>query len=113
MCAARRSARNRLNPLRGDELRTLRRLKRQSPASTFVSVNECRSPFATGGFAKMAERARAEAGFDFKAHPRLPRHACGFVLANPDDDTRGLQAHLGHRSIQQWSALRRGGAEPV
>jgi integrase len=99
--------------LRGDELRTLRRLKRQSPASKFVFVGQCGSPFATGRFAKMAERAGAEAGFDFKAPLRLPRHACGFALAGPGDDTGAPQTHLGHRSIHQWSALRRGGAEPV
>jgi integrase len=52
------------------------------------------------GFAKMVERAGAEAGFDFKSHPHMLRHACGFALANAGHDTRTLQAYLGHRNIQ-------------
>jgi type 1 fimbriae regulatory protein FimB/type 1 fimbriae regulatory protein FimE len=30
----------------------------------------------------------------------MPRHACGYVLANAGHDTRTLQAWLGHRDIQ-------------
>jgi site-specific recombinase XerD len=30
----------------------------------------------------------------------MPRHACGYVLANAGHDTRTLQAWLGHRNIQ-------------
>jgi site-specific recombinase XerD len=63
-------------------------------------VSERGSPFSTAGFAKMIERAGAEAGFDFKAHPHMLRHACGFALANAGHDTRALQAYLGHKNIQ-------------
>jgi site-specific recombinase XerD len=28
------------------------------------------------------------------------RHACGFAVANKGQDTRALQAYLGHRNIQ-------------
>ena len=28
------------------------------------------------------------------------RHACGFALAGKGQDTRALQAYLGHRNIQ-------------
>jgi integrase len=48
----------------------------------------------------MVERAGAVAGFEFKAHPHMLRHACGFVLANKGHDTRSLQAYLGHKNIQ-------------
>jgi Phage integrase family len=48
----------------------------------------------------MIERAGVEAGFDFKAHPHMLRHACGFALANAGHDTRALQAYLGHKNIQ-------------
>jgi integrase len=89
------------HPLRGDEMRALRKLQReQAPASPFVFTSERGSPFSPAGFAKMIERAGAEAGFDFKAHPRMLRHACGFALANAGHDTRALQAYLGHRNIQ-------------
>jgi integrase len=89
------------HPLRGDELRALRKLQReQTPTSPFVFTSERGSPFSTAGFAKMVERAGAEAGFDFKAHPHMLRHACGFALANVGHDTRSLQDYLGHRNIQ-------------
>jgi hypothetical protein len=83
------------HPLRGDELRALRKLQRESPASSFVFVTERGSPFTTAGFAKMIERAGVEAGFDFKAHPHMLRHACGFALANAGHDTRARRRILG------------------
>jgi type 1 fimbriae regulatory protein FimB/type 1 fimbriae regulatory protein FimE len=46
------------------------------------------------------ERAGKAAGLDFKPHPHMLRHACGFALANAGHDTRALQAYLGHRNIQ-------------
>jgi hypothetical protein len=60
-------------PLRGDELRALRRLQRESEASPFVFVSERGSPFTTAGVARMIERAAASAGLELKAHPRLFR----------------------------------------
>jgi type 1 fimbriae regulatory protein FimB/type 1 fimbriae regulatory protein FimE len=48
----------------------------------------------------MIERAGVEAGFGFKAHPHMLRHACGFALANKGHDTRALQAYLGHKNVQ-------------
>jgi type 1 fimbriae regulatory protein FimB/type 1 fimbriae regulatory protein FimE len=89
------------HPILGDELRALRRLQReQEPKSPFVFTSERGSPFTTAGFARMLERAGAAAGFEFKAHPHMLRHACGFALANKGHDTRSLQAYLGHRNIQ-------------
>jgi integrase len=88
------------HPLVGDELRALRRLQRESPASPFVFVSERGAPFSTAGFAEMVERAGAAAKLPFKAHPHMMRHACGFALANAGHDTRALQAYLGHRNIQ-------------
>jgi integrase len=89
------------HPVLGDELRALRRLQReQSPKSPFVFTSERGSPFTTAGIARLVERAGAAAGFGFKAHPHMLRHACGFALANKGHDTRRLQAYLGHRNIQ-------------
>jgi integrase len=87
------------HPIRGDELRALRRLQRESETSPFVFVSERGSPFTTAGFARMIERAAASAGLDLKAHPHMLRHACGYALANKGHDTRAIQAWLGHRSI--------------
>ena len=88
------------DPLLGDELRALRRLRRESPSSPFVFVSERGTPFTTAGFARMIERAsRKGLGLELKAHPHMLRHACGHALANKGHDTRAIQGWLGHRSI--------------
>jgi site-specific recombinase XerD len=81
-------------------MRALRKLQRESPPSPFVFTSERGAPFSTAGFAKLIERAGEAAGFAFKAHPHMLRHACGFALANAGHDTRSPQAYLGHRNIQ-------------
>jgi site-specific recombinase XerD len=89
------------HPLQGDEMRALRRLqKEQEPSSPFVFTSERGTPFTTAGFARMLERAAAEAKMAIKVHPHMLRHACGFKLANDGHDTRALQAYLGHKNIQ-------------
>ena len=89
------------HPIRGDELRALRRLKReQVQKSPFVFTSERGAPFTTAGFARMIERAGLVAKLAFKPHPHMLRHACGYALANKGHDTRALQAYLGHRNIQ-------------
>jgi type 1 fimbriae regulatory protein FimB/type 1 fimbriae regulatory protein FimE len=90
-----------VHPLSGPELRALRRLARESEASSpFVFVSERGAPFTTAGFARMVERAGLAAGLGLKVHPHMLRHACGFALANAGHDTRALQAYLGHKNIQ-------------
>jgi integrase len=87
------------HPLLGDELRTLRALKRVAK-SPFIFVSERRAPFTVSGFQKLVERAGIAADMPFKCHPHMLRHATGYVLANKGTDTRTLQSYLGHRSIQ-------------
>jgi type 1 fimbriae regulatory protein FimB/type 1 fimbriae regulatory protein FimE len=89
------------HPIRGDELRALRRLAReQEPRSPWVFTSERGGPFTAEGFARMVERAGEAAELGFKAHPHMLRHACGFALANKGHDTRAIQAYLGHKNIQ-------------
>jgi type 1 fimbriae regulatory protein FimB/type 1 fimbriae regulatory protein FimE len=88
------------HPIRGDELRALRRLEKEQSKSAFVFTSERDAPFTAAGFARMIERAGQEAKFGFKAHPHMLRHACGYTLANKGVDTRALQAYLGHKNIQ-------------
>ncbi|SRR5258706_1625765 len=88
------------HPLQGDEMRALRRLRRDNPHGEWVFVSERGASFSRHGFAAMIARAGKEAGFGFKAHPHMLRHACGHALANRGVDTRSLQAYLGHRNIQ-------------
>ena len=99
------------HPILGDELRALRRLKReQEPKSPFIFTSERGAPFAAAGFARMVERAGVQAKLGFKVHPHTLRHACGYALANKGHDTLALQAYLGHRNIQnttRYTALAR------
>jgi site-specific recombinase XerD len=89
-----------VHPIRGDELRALRRLQReQEPKSSYVFTSERGSPFSTAGFLRMVQRAGEAAGLGFPVHPHMLRHATGFKLANDGVDTRTLQAYLGHKSI--------------
>jgi integrase len=62
------------HPLLGDELRTLRALRREAK-SPFVFVSERNAPFSTAGFAKLIERAGVEAKLPFKCHPHMLRHS--------------------------------------
>jgi integrase len=87
------------HPLLGDELRSLRALKREAK-SPFIFVSERGAPFSVSGLAKLIERAGIEAKLPFKVHPHMLRHSTGYALANKGTDTRTLQAYLGHRSIQ-------------
>jgi type 1 fimbriae regulatory protein FimB/type 1 fimbriae regulatory protein FimE len=71
------------HPIQGDELRSLRRLRRESKPSPYIFVSERGgAPFTTAGFARMVERAaRRGLGLELKAHPHMLRHACGYALA--------------------------------
>jgi type 1 fimbriae regulatory protein FimE len=60
-----------VHPIRGDEMRALRKLRRDYPKDAYVFVSERGGP-----------------------------NACGFELANDGHDTRALQHYLGHKNIQ-------------
>jgi len=88
------------HPLRGPELRALRRLQReQRPSSPYLFTTERRGPMTTAGVRKLIARIGQEAGFSFPVHPHMLRHATGFYLANAGHDTRAIQQYLGHRNI--------------
>jgi type 1 fimbriae regulatory protein FimB/type 1 fimbriae regulatory protein FimE len=80
-----------VHPLRGEELRALRRLQRECGPSPYVFQSERGGPMTPKSvWAKMP----------FPIHPHMLRHGCGYALANAGHDTRALQAWLGHRNIQ-------------
>jgi type 1 fimbriae regulatory protein FimB/type 1 fimbriae regulatory protein FimE len=92
------------HPLRGDELRALRKLQREAPASPYLFVSEHGTPISVHGWQKLVERIgqawNGQEGTDLKVHAHMLRHACGFALANAGHDTRAIQDYLGHVSIQ-------------
>ncbi len=88
------------HPIRGPEIRALRRLQRDYPESPYVFVTERKGPLTTSTVRKLIARAGQKANIDFPVHPHMLRHACGFKLANDGQDTRVLQHYLGHKNIQ-------------
>lgn len=88
------------HPLRGPELRALRRLRREYSHSPYVFCTERKGPMTVSNFQKIIGRAGQKAGLGFTVHPHMLRHACGFKLANDGHDTRSIQHYLGHWNIQ-------------
>ena len=88
------------HPIRGDELRALRKLQREAPKSPFVFVSERGGPFTTDSFNWMVKRAGQKAGLPFQVHAHMLRHAAGYKLAGDGHDTRSIQDYLGHKNIQ-------------
>ena len=88
------------HPLRGPEIRALRRLQRDYPETPYVFVTERKGPLTTSSVRKLITRAGEKAELGFSAHPHMLRHACGFYLANEGQDTRAIQHYMGHKNIQ-------------
>ncbi len=89
-----------VHPLRGPELRALRRLQRAYPETAYLFVSERKAPLTTDAVRKIVGRAGRQAGLPFPVHPHMLRHATGYKLANDGQDTRAIQQYLGHRNIQ-------------
>jgi type 1 fimbriae regulatory protein FimE len=88
-----------IHPIRGPELRALRRLRRDWPDSPYVFNSERGGPMTSSNVRKFIARASRDAKLPFPAHPHMLRHACGFKLANDGHDTRAVQHYLGHKNI--------------
>ena len=88
------------HPLRGTELRALRKVQREYPDTQYVFVSERKTPLTSSAFRKMLSRAGEIAGLPFPVHPHMLRHACGYYLANEGFDTRAIQMYMGHSNIQ-------------
>jgi integrase len=88
-----------VHPLRGDEIRALRELRRQFPDSAFVFATERGAPFTSAAVNRLIKRIGVRAKLPFPVHAHMLRHACGYALANAGHDTRALQDWLGHRNI--------------
>ena len=89
-----------VHPLRGPELRALRRLQRDYPTMPYVFSSERKAPLTPDAIRKVLGRAGKDAKLPFPVHPHMLRHACGYRLAQAGQDTRAIQHYLGHRNIQ-------------
>ncbi len=90
-----------VHPIRGDELRALRRLQReQDLVSAFIFTSERGGPMTAEALNRLVKRlGQGSKLLGFQVHAHMLRHACGFALANAGHDTRIIQDYLGHRSI--------------
>ncbi len=99
------------HPIRGPELRALRRLQRDYPDTPYLFVTERRGPLTTSAVRKIITRAGNTADIGFPIHPHMLRHSTGYKLANDGHDTRAIQHYLGHKNIQhtvRYTALSAG-----
>ncbi len=86
--------------LEGDELRALRKLQREIPDSAFVFSSEHQGPLAPRTIHAIIALAGEEAKLPFPIHPHMLRHSKGFQLAGRGEDTRAIQAYMGHKNLQ-------------
>jgi integrase len=84
------------HPIRGDELRALRKLQREAPKSPFVFVSERGGPFTGDSFNWMVKRAGQKADFPFQVHAHMLRHATGYKLAGVLMSISPSQGRHGH-----------------
>lgn len=89
-----------VHPIRNVEVRALKTLRAKSPHAASVFVSELGTALTTRAVHKIIQRAGGIASLGFTVHPHMLRHACGFTLANEGQDTRAIQAYMGHRNIQ-------------
>jgi integrase len=94
-----------VHPLRGDELRALRRLQRDYPPSLHVFMTERGGPMTPKAFHGLFARIGERAVMPFPIHPHMLRHGCGYALANQGHDTRALQAYLGQLAPDRFQEL--------
>ena len=89
-----------VHPLRGPELRALRKLQRDYPDTPYLFVTERKGPLTTSTVRKIIARAGEKAKIGLSVHPHMLRHSTGYKLANDGHDTRAIQHYLGHKNIQ-------------
>ncbi len=82
------------HPLRGPELRALRKVARQYPDSPYVFASERKGPLTPTAVRKIVKRAGKAGGLGIDVHPHMLRHSCGHYLANKGTDTRAIQAQV-------------------
>lgn len=85
--------------LKGQEMRSLRDLRRDWPDSPFLFASERGGPMTADNVRKLVAKAGRDAKLSFPVHPHMLRHAAGFRLANDGKDTRAIQGFLGHQNI--------------
>jgi type 1 fimbriae regulatory protein FimB/type 1 fimbriae regulatory protein FimE len=85
---------DRVQPLSGGELLSLRALRAQAhPVYVFASERD--GPVSPAGFRKLLERSRVLARIGFPVHPQMLRHACRMRLAGDGVTRAAIRDYLG------------------
>jgi integrase len=63
-----------VHPIRGDEMRALRKLRRDYPKEAYVFVSERGGPISPIGFHRLIQRVGEAAKMPFPIHPHMLRH---------------------------------------
>ncbi len=87
-------------PLKGVEIRALRKLKRNYNGLTYVFVSERQVPLTKRTVQHIVTKAGRLADLEFTIHPHMLRHSTGFYLADKGHNTRAIQSYLSHASIK-------------
>jgi integrase len=72
------------HPLRGPELRALRRLQRDYPASAYVFTTERDGPLTDSAVRKIVARAGEAAKLGVPVHPHMLRHYVSCLTMSGD-----------------------------
>lgn len=92
-----------IHPLRIDEIKALKkwlvRRERMQPEGKTLFISERRMPLSRKTAWRFFRSYGEAAELDITAHPHMPRHACGFALADQGADTRLIQDYLDHRTF--------------
>lgn len=83
-----------------EDLKGLRNIQKDVPASGFVFVSSTGRPISPDAVRKFVRKAGEKAGLPFPIHPHMFRHSAGYFLASNSTDTRIIQEYLGHAYIQ-------------
>ena len=86
------------HPIRGPEIRALKRLQREYEQSPYVFTSERRGPLTTSAVRKIIGRAGENADIEFPIHPHMLRHTYLSRLYNVEHDLRFVQDQAGHAS---------------
>jgi type 1 fimbriae regulatory protein FimE len=73
-----------VHPMRGDEIRALRRLQREQRASSHVFQSERGGPMTPKAFHALFGRIGERAKMPFPVHPHMLRHGCGYPPVQND-----------------------------
>jgi integrase len=97
-CRRLKGSRSGEHPLRGIEIRALKKLGPDRRGHVFR--NERGRPVSISSFYKIVARAGEVAELAGPIHPHMLRHSCGYKMINDGVNIRVIQVWMGHKNIQ-------------